>query len=348
MSNVIVSDSPHIRGNATTKRIMIDVLIALLPATVMGIVYFGLKACIVLLLSVVSAIATEFVYKLCLKQNFKKIIRDFDFTSAITGLLLGLCLPSTVYWYVPVLSSIFAVAIVKMLFGGTGQNIVNPAITGRVFAFIAFPAIMTSGYVLPKIEAIFEIVLSSASASTSDVWTGATALTTLLSDGISYFTYSKTDLFLGTGVAGCIGETCKLALIVGGVYLSIRKVICPVYPIIYIGVCGLFTVMLNGFDFEYFLPSILSGGLILGAIFMATDYVTSPTTKVGRVIYYTALGLLTAGLRKATGIEVVSFAILLMNLVVPLITRFTRPRNFGEKSRFTSIKEKFSKKEKNV
>ena len=140
---------------------------------------------------------------------------------------------------------------------------------------------------------------------------------------------SNLNLLLGTGVAGCIGETCKLALILGGIYLAIRGVINILYPVIYIAVTGLFTVALGGFDFALFLPSILSGGLMLGAIFMATDYTTTPNTTIGNVIYFIALGLVTAGLRMATGIEVVSFAILLMNLFVPLIDKFVINRPFG-------------------
>ena len=146
---------------------------------------------------------------------------------------------------------------------------------------------------------------------------------------IMFNALSNLDLLLGTGVTGCIGETCKIALILGGIYLVYKKIINPLYPIVYIGVTGLFTVCLSGFDFNLFLPSILSGGLILGAIFMATDYTTSPNTFLGNLLYFFLLGLLTAGLRKATGMEVVSFAILLLTLVVPLIDKFIINKPFG-------------------
>ena len=253
----------------------------------------------------------------------------------MTGLLLSLSLPPQTPWYVPLLSAIFAIVAVKMLFGGTGKNIVNPAITGRVFAFIAFQSVMVSGWLAPSIGAISPVVTTGASGTVS---TGATELTSMLGGG--ELSVSLLDLFLGTGVAGSIGETCKLALLLGGVYLVVRKVIKWEYPVIYIAVTGLMAVFTNGGDFSYFLPSILSGGLFLGAIFMATDYVTSPHTRLGNWIYMAALGVVTGALRAATGIEVVSFAILLMNLLVPLINAYVKPRIFGAPSFAARIKTK--------
>lgn len=316
MEKVIVSDSPHIRGKRTTRGIMLDVTVALLPAAVMGCVFFGVSALITILISVAASVATEFVYCLCLKKKPLDIARSFDFTSVVTGLLLAMCLPSHVKWYVPLISAIFSIAVVKMLFGGTGKNIVNPAITGRVFAFIAFQSMMVSGWVAPTISAL-----------DGSVTTGATQLTSIL--GGNGYSVSLLDMFLGTGMAGCIGETCKLALLIGGIYLVARKVIKWQFPVIYIVVEGFVAVCLAKFDFAQFLPSILSGGLFLGAIFMATDYVTSPNSTAGNYVYFLALGILTAVLRAATKIEVVSFAILLMNLLVPLINAYIRPRPFG-------------------
>lgn len=316
MEKVIVSDSPHIRGKRTTRGIMLDVTVALLPAAVMGCVFFGVSALITILISVAASVATEFVYCLCLKKKPLDIVRSFDFTSVVTGLLLAMCLPSHVKWYVPLISAIFSIAVVKMLFGGTGKNIVNPAITGRVFAFIAFQSMMVSGWVAPTISAL-----------DGSVTTGATQLTSIL--GGNGYSVSLLDMFLGTGMAGCIGETCKLALLIGGIYLVARKVIKWQFPVIYIVVEGFVAVCLAKFDFAQFLPSILSGGLFLGAIFMATDYVTSPNSTAGNYVYFVALGILTAVLRAATKIEVVSFAILLMNLLVPLINAYIRPRPFG-------------------
>lgn len=335
MEKVLVSDSPHIRGKRTTCGIMLDVLVALLPATVMGCVYFGSAAIVNIVVSIAAAVISELAFRLIKRENIKNILRDFDFTSVVTGLLLSLSLPPQTPWYVPLLSAIFAIVAVKMLFGGTGKNIVNPAITGRVFAFIAFQSVMVSGWLAPSIGAISPVVTTGASGTVS---TGATELTSMLGGG--ELSVSLLDLFLGTGVAGSIGETCKLALLLGGVYLVVRKVIKWEYPVIYIAVTGLMAVFTNGGDFSYFLPSILSGGLFLGAIFMATDYVTSPHTRPGNWIYMAALGVVTGALRAATGIEVVSFAILLMNLLVPLINAYVKPRIFGAPSFAARIKTK--------
>ncbi|MBR5900475.1 MAG: RnfABCDGE type electron transport complex subunit D [Clostridia bacterium] len=326
MANSILaySSSPHVKNPKTTKSIMIDVCIALLPACVMGVVYFGLKALLILVLAVLSAVASEFIYQLICGKKFNQITKDFDFSSCVTGLLLGMVLGAQSPWYVPVLGSAFAIIVVKMLFGGTGKNLVNPAITGRIFVFMSFTAILTSGWVLPKIG-----LIGGGNAMVNPE-TGATILTNTFDAEYGHLlSVSNLDLFLGTGIVGCIGETCKLALLVGAIYLAIKGVINIIYPLIYVAVCGLTSVALAGFDFSWFLPSILSGGLILGAFFMATDYVTTPNTTLGNVIYFILLGLLTAGLRFATKIEVVSFVILLGNLVVPLIDKFIINKPFG-------------------
>lgn len=315
------SPSPHVKSNNTTRRIMIDVCIALLPAAIAGVVYFGLNAFLLVAISVISAMLSEGIFLLVTGKTVKDIIAQFDFTSCVTGLLIALTMGSHTPLYVPVLASAFAIVVVKMLFGGTGKNLVNPAITGRIFAFMSFTTLMVGGWVAPSIGSL-------VGGSSFNPDTGATVLTNMLA-GEKSTGLSTLDLLLGTGVAGCIGETCKLALILGGIYLAIRGVINIGYPIIYVAVTGLFTVALNGFDFNLFLPSILSGGLILGAIFMATDYTTTPDTTTGNVIYFVLLGLVTAGLRQATGMEVVSFAILLMNLFVPLIDKFVINRPFG-------------------
>ncbi|MBQ7236531.1 MAG: RnfABCDGE type electron transport complex subunit D [Clostridia bacterium] len=315
------SSSPHVKAPRTTRQIMIQVCIALMPAAIMGIVYFGLMAAALIAISVLSAITSEFVFNLIIGKNIKQSARDFDFTSCVTGILIALSIGAQTPWYVPIFANAFAIIVVKMLFGGTGKNLVNPAVTGRVFAFMSFTSIMASGWVAPAIGSII-------GATPINPTTGATILTDIFTNG-TLPTLSNWDLLLGTGVAGCIGETCKIALIVGGIYLAVIGIINIGYPVIYIAVTGLFTVCLNGFEFAYFLPSILSGGLILGAIFMATDYTTTPNTTLGNVIYFTLLGLVTAGLRQATGIEVVSFVILLMNLFVPLIDKFVINKPFG-------------------
>lgn len=302
------SASPHVKKPTGTRSIMIDVCIALLPACIMGIVYFGLTALLILAISVLSAVLSEYVYLLIVGKKTKEIIEQFDFTSCVTGLLVGMSIGVNYPLYAPIFGSAFAIIVVKMIFGGTGKNLVNPAVTGRIFIFISFQSVVGK-WILP-----------------GGATTGATVLPGILGGA---FQLSNWDLFLGLGVAGCIGETCKLALIVGGVYLAVRGVINIAYPAIYVGVTGLLSVIFNRFDFAYFLPTILSGGLMLGAIFMATDYTTTPNTTLGNIIYFVLLGVVTTILRIATNMEVVSFAILLMNLFVPLIDKFVITRPFG-------------------
>ena len=315
-NNLVYSSSPHIKAPRTTRQIMIDVCISMLPATLMGIIYFGAYAALLIALAVISAAAGEFIYLLIVGKPFREIARNFDFSSVITGLLIGLTIGTNYPWYAPVFGSLFSVIAVKMLFGGTGKNVVNPAITGRVFIFISFQWAV-GAWLMPNIGSIYgETVVTSATAVPT-VANGVVPEIRLL------------DMFLGTGMQGCIGETCKIALIIGGVFLAARRVIDITYPVICIAAAGIMTVAIGGFDFALFLPAILSGGLILGAIFMATDYVTTPNTKLGNIIYFIALGILTAVLRYATKMEAVSFAILLMNLTVPLIDKFIIQKPFG-------------------
>lgn len=348
MNQTIISASPHIRSRVTTRRLMIDVIIALVPCCAAAIVFFGWYSLAIMAIAVVTAVATEAVYSLVYRKAWKdfkgtmlQIVRDFDFTSVISGLILALVLP-TAYnvkgemillpWYIPFLGSIFAIALCKMLFGGTGRNLVNPADTARVFLFISFTAMLTGCVGTCVINPIF-----APSADISEVLSGATPLTAMLAGNKE--TLSALDLFLGTGVDGSMGETCKIAILVGFAYLAIRRVIKWYYPLIYILTAGVFAVMLEGFDFAYFLPSVLSGGLMFGAVFMATDYSTSPKSTLANVIYFVCLGLLNAGLRKATGIEVTSFCILLMNCLTPMIDRYIPRRPFGY------VREKKAKKE---
>ncbi len=348
MNQTIISASPHIRSRVTTRRLMIDVIIALVPCCASAIVFFGWYSLAIMAIAVVTAVATEAVYSLVYRKAWKdfkgtmlQIVRDFDFTSVISGLILALVLP-TAYnvkgemillpWYIPFLGSIFAIALCKMLFGGTGRNLVNPADTARVFLFISFTAMLTGCVGTCVINPIF-----APSADISEVLSGATPLTAMLAGNKE--TLSALDLFLGTGVDGSMGETCKIAILVGFAYLAIRRVIKWYYPLIYILTAGVFAVMLEGFDFAYFLPSVLSGGLMFGAVFMATDYSTSPKSTLANVIYFVCLGLLNAGLRKATGIEVTSFCILLMNCLTPMIDRYIPRRPFGY------VREKKAKKE---
>lgn len=312
LNNVLIlSSSPHVKTHRTTKKIMIDVCIALLPTSVMGVIFFGLRALALLLIATSSAVIAEYLYLLIAGKSLKEITRQFDFSSCVTGLLIGLTLGVNYPLYTPIFGSFFAIIVVKMLFGGTGKNLVNPAIVGRVFIVMSFQSVVTP-WLTPS--------------GTMPV-AGASVLTNMLAT--KQVVLSNWELFLGYNLEGCIGETCKLALLIGAVYLAVRKVTNVFYPLLYIGVCGLFTVALNDFDFGFFLPSILSGGLFLGALFMSNDYTTTPNTFKGNIIYFVLLGLLTAGLRQATGMEVVSFAILLMNLLVPLIDKFIIQKPFG-------------------
>ena len=324
--NLIVSPAPHIKTRRTTRTIMLDVLIALLPASAAGIVFFGWEAAVFIAISLAGAFLTELVWYLIQHKVWthsgilKDFFHQFDLTSLVTGLLLALCLPAQIEaWYMPLIGSIFAVGVAKMLFGGTGKNIVNPALAGRIMLFISFTA-MTM-YPAANFGPI------ATDAANFDPSAGSTQLGNFLSGQPML---SALDLFLGTGVAGCIGETCKLALLVGYLYLCVRGVIKWYLPLLYIVTTGLFAMALEGgFGINLFAEAIFSGGLFLGAIFMATDYVTTPKTTLGNIIYFIALGLFTAGLRKAVGIEVVSFAIFLMNFVVFLLDLVIRPRPFG-------------------
>lgn len=343
MSNYVYSSSPHVKSPRTTKRIMLDVCIALLPSCIMGCVYFGWKALLILLISCLSSVAAEWIYLLCCKKKFEQIVKEFDFTSLVTGLLIGMNMYSTSKWYVAVLSGVFAIVIVKMLFGGTGKNIVNPAIAGRVFAFIAFGAAFGGTFsAIPDSPSVSQISIVRS------IQAGATPLQSLYDANVAN-TLNNWDLLLGTGVQGCIGEVCKLALIAGGIYLVIRGVLNFRWPLVYVAVTGVVSVIIAWIDgcnaletvtpsfvavefnkaLQVFLPSILSGGLILGAIFMATDYVTTPNTKLGNYIYFVLLGILTAVMRRAVKGEVVSFVILFMNLLVPLFDLYIRRRPFG-------------------
>lgn len=367
-SSIVISTPPHIKSKRTTKKIMLDVLIALAPAAICGIVYFLLDALILEITCVAFAVLAEFVYFFIAKgglnvrfanrdtrelakkirqlkkqgqpfdeeqkqltalraelrkQAFsksgnvcKKWARQFDFTSVVTGLILALIISPATHWYEAAIGAVFAIVVVKMVFGGTGKNIANPAAVGRVFMMLSFTAMTT--YTAAHFGAI----------DGGTVAAGATYLTGPLKDG-NPDAMSLLDLFLGTGLAGCIGETCKLALIVGYLYLVIRRVIKWWQPVLYIGVAGLMSVALNGFDFTLFLPYILSGGLMFGGIFMMTDYVTSPKGLYAQIVYYAVGGILTAVLRQVTPIEVVSFVIVVMNLIVPLLDNFIRRRPFG-------------------
>ena len=341
-NSIVISTPPHVKSKRTTRGIMLDVCIALLPCVIAGIVYFGLPALMIELVAVAACVATEFVYYFLANKGFSNKCKDagkvcvrwwkqFDFTSVVTGLILALIVPATTKWYEILIGGVFSIAIVKMLFGGTGKNLVNPASTGRVFMAISFAAVST--YTAAN--------FGSLSIQTP-VFSGATNLAWLFpSEGNPTTALPVLDLFLGTGVAGCIGETCKLAIIVGYVYLCVRKVIKWWQPLLFVVVFGFAAAFMSGFlfiatggyifDMKLFLPHIFSGGVLFGAVFMFTDYVTSPKGVYGQIVYYVVAALLVAVLRYLTHMEVTSFVIMLMNLFVPLIDKYIIRKPFGYK-----------------
>ena len=300
-----VSSSPHVRDNSSTFRIMLDVCIALLPACVFGVVNFGVRALWVLLVSVASCVLSEFLFE----KILKKPNTIGDLSAVVTGLLLGMNLPSTIPLWMAALGGVFAIVIVKQLFGGLGQNFMNPALGARCFLLISFAGRMTT--------------------FTYDGVTGATPLALLKTEGLS--SVNIMEMFIGN-IGGVIGETSVIALLVGALYLFVRRVITPLIPVVYVGVFAIFILLFGGqgFDLKFLAAHICGGGLMLGALFMATDYVTSPVTNLGKVIYAAILGVLT-GLFRVFGnaAEGVSYAIIFTNLLVPIIEKFTVPRAFG-------------------
>ena len=305
MDNMLhVSSSPHIHSGKTTQSIMRDVLIALLPATVAGTVIFGWRSLLVVAVCVASCILLEALFNLITKKE--QTVGDLS--AAVTGLLLGLNLPANIPIWQCVIGCIFAILLVKCLFGGIGNNLVNPAITARVFMLVSFGSM--------AVQATPTIV---------DTVSGATPLVEIANGNSPRLT----DLFLGT-TGGAIGETCALALLIGFAYLLIRRVITWHIPVSFVGSVFLLSFFMEGFDFSAALSLILSGGLLIGAIFMATDYVTSPSTSAGKLIFGLGAGLLTFVIRYFSVYpEGVSFAILFMNILNPYIEKLTARRIFG-------------------
>ena len=302
MSQLTVSLSPHVRSGATTRRIMLDVCLALLPAVIFAVYWFGFGVLLTVLLSVASAILSEFL----MEKALRRPVTIDDGSAAVTGLLLALTLPAGTPWYVPVLGSVFAICIAKQVFGGLGDNFVNPALAGRAFLLASFPAAMTT----------YPLV--------ADAVTSATPLSSEFAGSVDYL-----QAFIGR-IGGCIGEVSTLALLIGAAYLLIRRVIDWRIPLSYLGTMALLTVIGRG----NVLDSVLLGGTVLGAFFMATDYVTSPVTSWGRVIYGVGIGIINYTIRRWGAYpEGTTYAILLMNIAAPLIERFTRPRKYGEVKR---------------
>lgn len=300
MSNQVkLSVSPHIHSGNSTSRIMLDVLIALLPTTVAGAIIFGARSLLVVAACVISCVGFEALFNLIVKK--KQTVGDLS--AAVTGLLLALNLPSTVPIWQCVVGSLFAIVVVKCLFGGIGCNIVNPAITARVFMLIAFGSLAKAG---------MPIIVDTVSSATPLSAEPGAQLPSVL------------DLLLGLR-GGAIGEVCVIALVVGLAYLLARRVITWHIPVTFIGTVFVASFFMEGMDAVMALTMTLSGGLFIGAIFMATDYVTSPATSWGKVIFGIGAGLITFMIRYfGTYPEGVSFAILLMNIVTPYIDSWTK------------------------
>ena len=303
MNKLIVSPSPHNEMYVKTHTIMLNVIIALLPALAVGCVVFGPRALLLTAVCVASCVLFEFLSRKLMKRD--NTIRDLS--AVVTGVILAMNLPVTLPIWMAVVGSFVAIVIVKQLFGGIGQNFANPAITARIVLMLSFPTAMTN-WAVPFFY-----------KESADVVTGATPL---VSGDASYI-----DLFLGK-VGGCLGETCALALLVGGLYLAARKIISLAAPVGFIGALALFSLIF-GNDPLY---AILSGGVFLGAFFMATDYATTPITTKGKLVFGLGCGIITFVIRHFGSYpEGVSFSILLMNVLTPYIEQLTRTKIFGAK-----------------
>ncbi len=317
MNKLIVSSSPHIRSKLTTQRIMLDVLIALLPTTVAAIVLFRLKALWMILTCCLAALGSEALFQLLAKRE--QTITDGS--ALVTGLLFGLSMHANVPLWQAAVGTVFAVVIVKLCFGGLGKNFANPAITGRIFMLIAFAEAAGGAY-------SHNTILNN---SASVIETMATPLNKINDASAKYLPPLK-DMFLGTGnCGGSIGEVCSLALLIGFAYLIIRRVISWRTPVTFVGTVFVLSWILSG-NFTYAVYHVLAGGLLLSAIFMATDYVTTPIHKNGKLVFGFGCGLITVLIRFYGAYpEGVSFAILFMNILTPYIENWTALRPLGAK-----------------
>lgn len=303
-----VSSSPHVRSNDSTQRIMFDVAIAMLPATAYGVYQFGLYSLLVVLATVISCVLTEYIFE----SLMKKPITISDGSAVVTGMILGLNMPPTIPLWMPVLGGVFAILIVKQLYGGLGQNFMNPALAARCFLLISFAGPMTT-------------------FTYNDAVASATPMATLKAGEA----VDVAAMFVGK-IPGTIGEVSVIALLIGAAYLVVRKVISLRIPVTYILTVAVFAAVFggHGLDMNYILAHICGGGLIFGAFFMATDYVTSPITEKGQIVFGVVLGILTGLFRIFGGsAEGVSYAIILSNILVPLIEKVTLPVAFGKEGK---------------
>ena len=308
MANFVVSGTPHVRSKESIQSIMRDVIIALVPATAAGIYYFGLRALLLIVAAIISAVFFEWLYE----KITKKPVTINDLSAVVTGLLLAMNLPASAPVWVAIVGSAFAIIFAKQLFGGLGQNFINPALAGRAFLLASYPTEMTT-WVVPN-------------GLAADAATYATPLAQLKNGALDA---SLKQLVMGQ-VGGTIGETCAIALIIGGIYLLYKHVISWKIPVIYIATVFILFAVIGRHGMRMPLQEIFAGGVMLGGIFMATDYASSPVTPKGQVIFAVGAGLLTYLIRTFGGYpEGVSYSILIMNCCVPLIERFTEPTIFG-------------------
>lgn len=318
-NRLFVCSSPHLRDNTTTQRIMLDVIIALMPATIAGVVFFGARAALIVAVTVAASVLTEYL----MRKGLKREQTISDLSAVVTGLLLALNLPPSIPVWIAIVGAVIATGLIKQLFGGLGQNFMNPALGARVILIVSW-----SKYMSTWTQPFVDTVASATPLSALDATTSATT-------AVENVTYSYLDMFLGK-IPGCIGETSALAILLGFVYLLFRKVISWHIPVIYTGTVALLTWILgpDGLFTGDPLYHVLAGGLLMGAVFMATDYVTCPITCKGRIIYAAGCGILTVLFRLYGSMpEGVSFAIVLMNVVTPLIDRHTIPAAFGGEKR---------------
>lgn len=320
-NKLIVSSSPHVRSNEDTSYIMKQVIIALLPAAVAGVYFFRLNALSAMFFCILGTVGTEFLYQKFMKQ--KSTIGDFS--AVVTGLLLAFNVPASLPWWMCLVGGIFAILVVKMVFGGIGCNFVNPALAARAFLLASFPVAMTA-WTQPGVNWIGKNLDAVSTATPlSFLKNGVAGLADLSSNGISL-----ADMMIGN-IGGCIGETSAILLLLGGVYLMYKGIINYVIPVFYIATVFILTFLLGGFNINFAIYQLFAGGLMLGGFFMLTDYTTSPMTKKGQIIYAVLAGLITTVIRMYGGYpEGVSYSILLVNCLAPLIDKFVRNRVFGE------------------
>lgn len=320
MANFVVSGTPHVRSKESIQSIMRDVIIALVPATAAGIYYFGMKALILIVAAIISAVFFEWLYE----KLMKKPVTISDLSAVVTGILLAMNLPVAAPVWVPVVGSAFAIIFAKQIFGGLGQNFINPALAGRAFLLASYPTEMTTWTAPTGLSGVDAVAV-------------ATPLAELKAGSLP--TASLSDLVLGN-VGGCLGETCAIALIIGGLYLLYKHVISWRIPVFYIATVFVLFAVIGRNGVRLPLQEIFAGGVMLGGIFMATDYASSPVTPKGQVIFAIGAGLLTYLIRTFGGYpEGVSYSILIMNLCVPLIERVTEPTIFGALPKVKKAKE---------